>query len=148
MIIRAGIGLLVMGLYIFFFALFHRIERSNIAEIGYRRRNKRNPAPPSTRTILDTILHWNLCKNARFDRNVVWFYFGLNLFSLICLAVAIIIYIVVVIFCNSLYEVIVYQLGFLMLYITIWGILHFVIDIFFLPSERKRYGISDRKRKK
>lgn len=148
MIARIVVGIIVQGINMFFYALFHKMERGNICEIGYRLREKRNPMPPKMQTLWDRLLYWNLCKNARFDRRIVWIYFSLNILTIVGAVISVVLAIFITMYVDKFSDVILYQLGYFVTFLEIWALLHFVIDIFFLPSERKRYGWAGKKQKR
>lgn len=114
------------------------VERQCIIEVGYRSQSKK-----TTRELplWDKLLNWSLCKKAKINTKVVWFYFTCNLFlviSVICSAVSA----CILVFSCEAKEVMLYQLEYFLCVIFTWGIIHFFLDLFFLPSEQKRYGIS------
>ena len=147
MIVRIVVGMIAQVIFMFFYALFHKMERGSICEIGYRLREKRNPNPPKVETLCDRLLYWNLCKNARFDIRIVWIYFSLNVFVIVGAIISVVLAVAITIYVDKLSEAILYQLGYFVTFLEIWALLHFAIDIFCLPSVRKRYGWTDKKRK-
>lgn len=122
-------------------------ERDNIIEVGYRSQSKKYKKLSKKLPLWDRVLHWNLCKEAKIKTKAVWIYFSLNLF-LVVAAIVSIVYASILVILYEYKEVLLNLLKYYMFVFLVWGIAHFILDLLFLPSEQRRYGINSKKNNK
>ena len=144
-LLKVIIGLLCEGITYFLFYQFHSCERAAIIEAGYRNNNKLYKPESKDLPFWNRLLYWNLCKQAKRNPAAVWFYFVCNL--VVCLGWLIsAIVCIICIFTKEIRDMLLYQLEYMISAFFIWGLVHFVPDLFFLPSEQKRYGLNKKKK--
>lgn len=137
----------VIGLYLV--RLCNTFERDNIVEIGYRSHTKKYKKPCGSVSAWDRTLHWSLCKDAKIKKKSIWIYFACNAYLVVAAVVSIIISCILAI-CYVPKDALFYKLGYYIIVFAIWGGAHLVLDLLFLPSEQRRYGMrvqGDQKRK-
>ena len=128
------------SIMLWIFTLFIKAERSNIIELGYRSESMRFKITKKSMPLLDRFLHWSLCKGAKRNKACVWLYFSFNLLIVISTVCSIILAILLL-FSAEIREILLYQLTYMYTVIFIRCGVHLFIDLLFLPSEQKRYGI-------
>ena len=144
-VLKVITGLLCESITFFFFYQFHSYERAAIIESGYCNNNKLYKPEPNHLPFWNRLLYWDLCKQTRHNPAAVWFYFVCNL--IVCLGW--IISVVVCIFCvftMEIRDILLHQLGYMIGAFFIWGIVHFIADLLFLPSVQKRYNFNKKKK--
>lgn len=125
----------------------HRYEGAIIVEIGYR-----SPLPAKyvihnqTRSFVDRLIYWNLCRCAKKNSRNVWVYFAMNLLVHISSIVSTVLF-VHCLFKENTREVFRMQMGWLLYAIMFIFTLHFFLDIGLVPSVQKKYGINQGKKK-
>lgn len=119
------------------FGVLHYIDGADICEIGYRNCHPKYKSNQNLSIGGDKLLYWSLCKNAKRNRKVIWLYFGMNAFLIICAVISFVLWVVMHV-SSSWHEIVKTQVGFLMAAIILHTAAHFVLDLLFLPSERKR----------
>lgn len=127
------------AIILWLFKLFSHADRSAIIELGYRSASKQfRPLDKST-PLWDRLFHFSLCKKAKKFKASVWLYFACNLLVVIS-SVGSVILTCVLVLSEQIREIFLYQLMYMFVVIFIWLGMHFILDLFFLPSEQKRYG--------
>lgn len=123
--------------------LCNAFERDNIVEIGYRSHEKKLKKPYVSVPSWDRTLHWSLCKEAKIPKKSIWVYFACNAFLVITAIVSVIITCIIAVF-YAPRDALLSKLGYYIVVFGIWGSAHLVLDLLFLPSEQRRYGIRTR----
>ena len=122
-------------------------NKSAIVEVGYRNHNRFNKSESQELPIWNRILYWELCKKAKHNHLPVWIYFGCNL--VLCLAWAFFPFLCSFCICfTNLRKLLLWELGYTIGILFAITIVRIPLDLIYLPSEQKRYGIGDKKRKK
>lgn len=127
--------------------LCNAFERDNIIEIGYRSHAKKYKKSCVSVPAWDRTLHWSLCKEANIAKKSIWVYFACNAFLVIATVVSVIITCILTVF-YAPKDALFYKLGYYIFAFGIWGGTHLVLDLLFLPSEQRRYGIRGHGNKK
>ena len=145
-LLKVIVSLLCECVTCFLFYQFHSCERAAIIESGYRNNSKLFKPEPQNLPFWNRLLYWNLCKLAKRNYAAVWFYFACNLVICLCWIISIIVC-AICIFTMEMRDMLLYQLKYTIVAVFIWGLVHFIPDLFFLPSEQKRYGLNKSKKK-
>ena len=122
-------------------------DRAAIIELGYRSKSKMYKKPDNRLPLWDRVLHWSLCKEAKQFKASVWVYFAFNLF-IVAAAIGSVILACVLLFTADLRSLLLCHLKYLFAVIIIHTGIRFFPDLFLLPSEQKRYGITKEKKKR
>lgn len=137
------VGLLCEVITLFIISIFHTVEKKNIIELGYQEKNKQRKSIKHKLPLWNALLYWDLCKNAKYNKKAVWVYFFCNLIVCLCAVISFFLSGIIIYICKTR-DVWFYLLGYAVLVIYIWAIPHFVLDLFFLPSVRKRYNMKSK----
>lgn len=125
---------------LFIFAACHRFERYSIVELGYRSVDRKYKVDDRKLKWFDRIFFWNLCKNRKLRTRAVWVYFAMNLFLCVGMLISVPVYLYLA-FETETRMMFLYWGAYTMAVLYLWAIPHFVLDLVFLPSVRKRYKI-------
>ena len=131
----------------FLFSMLRGMNKSAIVEVGYRSQNHLRKPQSRKLPLWDRALYWSLCKNAKQNPGQAWLYFGCNILT--CLAWAFSpVLCILCIFYMDLRNLILWELGYTLGSLFLIVLIRFPLDLMFLPSERKRYGLDNKQKKK
>lgn len=131
--------------YIFY--QFHIADGCAIIEIGYRSSSmeKKIRKKRENQSWFDYWLYWSLCRNAKKSRKTVWIYFALNLIPCTGIIIHTIVWFSLLLNSSTgeqLLNATIINHGKVFLSVLfMWGGLHYIFDLCFLPSEQKRYRL-------
>ena len=125
----------------FIYAIHRFLDKRAILEVGYRSQRQRKIAGADKQLPRwDRYLMWSLMKNAKKDHKIVRIYWGLHILACIGLMGSVCLFL----WPTSLEnwrKAISFQLRFPQGVFVVHMGLRSVLDLLFLPSEQKRYGI-------
>lgn len=136
---------LCLSSYLFYYVRIW--NKSAIVEAGYRNNSRLNKPENRKLPVWNRVLFWDLCKNAKRGHKPVWIYFVCNLILCLGWAVSPVIFLICICLMDFR-ELIMWELGYTFGILFLITLLRIPLDLIYLPSEQKRYGIGDKKRKK
>lgn len=142
-IITSVLCVCVNGLLFYFLRMWNK---SAIVEVGYRNNRFNKPADKKL-PIWNRIFYWELCKKAKRNHSTVWYYFVCNF--VLCFAWAF--FPLLCIFCicfMDLRNLLLWELGYTIGILFGITIVRIPLDLIYLPSEQKRYGIEKKQNKR
>lgn len=142
---------LLASLFCFGFAcfLFHMLRRMNknaIVELGYRSQTHLRKPQNGKLPFWDRVLYWSLCKNAKRNIGQVRLYFGCNILTCLLWAFSPVLCILCICYMD-LRNLILWELGYTLGSLFLIILVRFPLDLMFLSSERKRYGLDNKQKK-
>lgn len=130
----------------FLFYMLRSMNKSAIVEVGYRSQTCFHKPQSSKPSVWDRVFYWNLCKKAKRNFGQVWLYFSCN--ALTCFAWGFSpVLCILCICCMDLRNLILWELGYILGSLFLITLVRFLLDLMFLPSERKRYGMDNKQKK-
>lgn len=140
-------SLFCFGFTCFLFYVFHRMNKSAIVELGYRSQTHLRKPQSKKLPLWDRVLYWHLCKDAKQKHGEVWLYFGCNVLTCLLWAFSPVLCILCICYMD-LRNLILRELGYTLGCLFLIILVRFSLDLMFLPSERKRYGLDHKQKKK
>ena len=130
----------------FFFYLLRRHNKHAIVETGYRNDTRLRKPQSKKLPLWNRVIFWEMCNSAKRNHKAVWIYFGFNL--VVCLAWTFSpVLAIICIFCMNLDALIIWELGYALAVLLLTTLIQFPVDLTFLPSEQKRYRMSNKQKK-
>lgn len=131
----------------FVFYLLHLIDGNAILELGYRpgvrrRMKKEQKLLPKW----DRFLHWSLAYHAKLEQFKVWFYWGIHMVAVIGFVISLVLFFIPIPLEDWRSRVSIEVYCPVVTFVIQTGV-RLTVDLFILPSEKKRYGIRETKDK-
>lgn len=135
-----------LGLAFFIYFILRYTDKAAIIEVGYRSKTekKKMKADEIHFSKWNRFFFWKITRNTKQNHKIAWIYFGLHFLACIGLLVSICLFLYptsIDDWRNGLTIQLYLPLGVFMVHTG----LRFVLDLMFLPSEQRRYGINKKK---
>ena len=142
-LIRFCIGSICLIVHLVVTIWFCSVEKSHILEICYRNRTPNINSQSTNKMIfiLRSLTLVDLYKQAKRNREIAQKYFLCNAGLLISIVIALVLWLIMIVIGASIREIVLWQLGFMLVVVIIWASVHFALDALHSPSERKRRNI-------